>query len=561
MLRPDFYENYENTQVLHYSQLGAVMGAPRAWRALDGEDLSGIPISIRRDERGELCVNTVADTHILAIGATRCGKTQSFVIPYAKFLTMRKNKCSMVLTDPKLELSRALAPSLIKEGYKVIHLNFTDTDNSDRWNPLTKIYDKYQAYLDIDASVKAVECGGEFYYELYGKRYTELRELEFAVNAKKRNLLAKVQSEVETIGQILCESSNEKDQSWMNGARAIFKGIIYAMLEDSVPGGKNPLITRDNFSFDTLIKIFDRIGAGNRNSFARSYFGGRDRKTSLAYSEVAKYLFIKADVTRDGFVSTLATAMTKIKDGAIRDITCASTFEMSDFEDGGQPVAIFISMKDETKLYYDIISLFLTDLYTALIDMTRKNGNMPRKNPFYFILDEFGNMPEFRDFDTVISSCGGRNIWFWIVIQSYAQLNNVYRERAEVVKDNLNMHIFLGTNNPETKQAFSTECGKRTIISPLSALNGEGETIEHFVREEVPAVPVSRLSKMEPGECVITRMNADVVWSRLERYYTCPEMVEDGEKYKYVSSFVAGDPRYEYATAELCADDDDDDDF
>ena len=297
MLRPDFYENYENTQVLHYSQLGAVMGAPRAWNKLDGEDLSGIPISIRRDERGELCVNTVADTHILAIGATRCGKTQSFVIPYAKFLTMRKNKCSMVLTDPKLELSRALAPSLIKEGYKVIHLNFTDTDNSDRWNPLTKIYDKYQAYLDIDASVKAVECGGEFYYELYGKRYTELRELEFAVNAKKRNLIAKVQSEVETIGQILCESSNEKDQSWMNGARAIFKGIIYAMLEDSVPGGKNPLITRDNFSFDTLIKIFDRIGAGNRNSFARSYFGGRDRKTSLAYSEVAKYLFIKADVT------------------------------------------------------------------------------------------------------------------------------------------------------------------------------------------------------------------------------------------------------------------------
>ena len=73
MLRPDFYENYENTQVLHYSQLGAVMGAPRAWNKLDGEDLSGIPISIRRDERGELCVNTVADTHILAIGATRCG--------------------------------------------------------------------------------------------------------------------------------------------------------------------------------------------------------------------------------------------------------------------------------------------------------------------------------------------------------------------------------------------------------------------------------------------------------------------------------------------------------
>ncbi len=560
MIRPDFYENYENTRVLHYSELDGVLGTPVPWRELENMELEGIPISIQRREDGELYLHTVPDTHALAIGATRCGKTQSFVIPYAKFLTLRKNKCSMVLTDPKLELFRALSPTLLRQGYKVIHLNFINTDNSDRWNPLTKVYDLYQEYLKAGDGIEPHEEGGEYYYEYCGKKYTELHRLEFAINAKKRNLLALVQSHVEQLGQILCEASAEKDQSWMNGARAIFKGIIYAMLEDSAPGGRNPLITRDNFSFDTLIKIFDRIGAGNRDGFANEYFGRRDKKTSIAYKEVAKYLFIKADVTRDGFVSTLATAMTKIKDGAIRDITCASTFEMSDFDDGNTPTAIFISMKDETKLYYDIISLFLTDLYTSLIDMTRQKGNVPRKNPFYFILDEFGNMPEFRDFDTVISSCGGRNIWFWLIIQSYAQLNNVYRERSEVVKDNLNMHVYLGTNNPETKKSFSDECGKKTIISPLSALNGEGETIEHFVREEVPAVPVSRLSKMEIGECIITRMNADVVWSRLERYYTCPEMIEDGEKYKYVSSFIAGDPRYEYPIEQI-SDDDDDDDF
>ena len=109
MKRPDLYTNYENTQVLHYTELDTAMGDAVVWDELENTELSGIPISVERRGDGKLYVHTVPDTHVLAIGATRCGKTQSFVIPYAKFLTLRKNKCSMVLTDPKLELFRALA--------------------------------------------------------------------------------------------------------------------------------------------------------------------------------------------------------------------------------------------------------------------------------------------------------------------------------------------------------------------------------------------------------------------------------------------------------------------
>lgn len=561
MKRPDLYGSYENTKVLHYTELDSDMGEATPWHSLGDSELQGIPLSIERRDDGELYVHTVPDTHILTIGATRSGKTQSFVIPYAKFLTLRKNKCSMVFTDPKLELFRALAPTLHEQGYRIVHLNFTDSSRSDRWNPLCKIYDAYQRYVSVESRVKPILKDGEYFLELDGKEYHSFTSIECAINAEKRNLLAKVQGMVEEIASILCVAGSDRDISWMNGGRAIFKGIIYAMLEDSIPGGPRPLITRDNFSFDTLLNIFDRIGSG-KCPFTNEYFGKRNHETSLAYKTVQKYLFIRAENTKDGFISTLATAMTAIRDGAVRDITCANSFELSEFDDECRPVAIFISMKDETKLYYGIISLFLTDLYTALIDMTRRRGNLPRKNPFYFILDEFGNMPEFRDFDSVISSCGGRNIWFWLVIQSYAQLENVYGKSAEIVKDNLNMHVYLGTNNPETKQSFSNECGKKTIISPLSALNGESETIDHYVREEVPAIPVSRLSKMSVGECVITRMNADVVISRLERYYTCPELIDEFlDEHNYISEFIPGDPKYEYPIERIKAKDDDDDDL
>ncbi|HIS35627.1 TPA: TraM recognition domain-containing protein [Candidatus Scatousia excrementigallinarum] len=133
--------------------------------------------------------------------------------------------------------------------------------------------------------------------------------------------------------------------------------------------------------------------------------------------------------------------------------------------------------------------------------------------------------PALRDFDTTISACAGRNIYFTLVIQSYAQLNNVYgKDVAEIILDNLNVKIFLGSNNYDTLQQFSRECGEMTRISPLSALNGSRSEIEHYELETIPLITRSRLSCFEPGECVVLEANCDhVLLSRLERYYLCPE--------------------------------------
>ncbi len=547
MKKFDVFKDYENTRLVHYTELDKHLGESVCWDKLPETVVEGTPISIRRKDDGKLYVNTVPDTHVLTIGATRCGKTQSFVIPYGSFLATRKNKCSMVFCDPKLEIFSSLSPTLAEQGYKIILLNFIDSSISDRWNPLTPIFDLYQEYLHIEDSVTAVKEGDEYYNVFRGKKYSDAHRLDCAVNAIKKSILYEVQARVEEIANVMCVCTNEKDVSWMNGARSIFKGLIFAMLEDSVPSDKYTVITRETFSLSTLIEIYDRIGRAD-NEFTEAFFDRRNKNTSIAYRLVQRFMFIKAEVTKDGYMSTLATAMTKINDGAIRQITCANTFSFEDFDDDKQPCAVFLAMKDETKLYYDIIGLFLTDLYKSLINMTRKHGNKPRKTPFYFVLDEFGNMPKFNDFDSVISACGGRNIWFWLVIQSYAQLDNVYGENnAKIIKDNLNMHVFLGTNNPETKKEFSKECGEHTIYSVMSAVNGEGEHIDQYQKETIPIIPVSTLSCLKIGEGIITRMNSDVTWSRLERYYMCPELsVDNKPPYEYSNDFMLGDPKYEF---------------
>lgn len=173
--------------------------------------------------------------------------------------------------------------------------------------------------------------------------------------------------------------------------------------------------------------------------------------------------------------------------------------------------------------------------------------------PFYFMLDEFGNFPALRDFDTTISACAGRNIYFTLVIQSYAQLNNVYgKDVAEIILDNLNVKIFLGSNNYDTLQQFSRECGEMTRISPLSALNGSGSEIEHYdyELETIPLITRSRLSCFEPGEGVVLEANCDhVLLSRLERYYLCPEFssLPIASEHEYTCTVNPFDERYLFA--------------
>ena len=166
---------------------------------------------------------------------------------------------------------------------------------------------------------------------------------------------------------------------------------------------------------------------------------------------------------------------------------------------------------------------------------------------FLFLLDEFGNFPKFSSFENVISACGSRNIWFLLIVQSYAQLYRVYdTDTANIIIDNLNMRIFFGSGNYETKKAFSDACGQRVVFSPLSVLDGSSDNVERYSYDQVPLIPVSRLGELGVGECVINRMVGDVLLSKIERSYLCPEY-ENAKTYELpLCPIRFSDPKFTY---------------
>ena len=232
---------------------------------------------------------------------------------------------------------------------------------------------------------------------------------------------------------------------------------------------------------------------------------------------------------------------------AIRRITSCNSFEVSELGQG--PTALFLCYRDELKTHFQLISLFVQDAYKALIDLAGENPDNKLTTPFYFILDEFGNFPPLYNFENFISACAGRNIWFVLVLQSYAQLNAVYgHDTSKIILDNLNVKIFFGSNNWSTITEFSEGCGLRTRLSPESALNGDGEEIDHYKIETISLVPKSMLCKLRPGECIVTEANCGVMFSRLERYYLCPEFndLPLSDEKEYACSVNPLDPRYTF---------------
>ncbi len=504
-------------------------------------------------------VYTENGNHVGVIAGTRLGKTTSYVMPTILSFARQKEKKSMVISDPKGELYRYTAATLREEGYDVKLLNFRNYLHSECWNPLTPVFRAYRKSKQVGKDVEIVMTDdGKCLNKFKGKVYDSQKELDVDIENENAILTAEVGSMVDNIGTLFVDSINEKDPYWEDSARDLLKAFLWAMLEDSdLPEGMPCRITEDTFSFSTILNVISVFNDSDDHKYNDGgYF--TDRPAASKAKQIANTVLTgNAKMTRRCILAMFFSKLSVFNESAMRLVTSCNSFEMNELTD--KPVALFIDYKDEIKAHYKIISLFVKDAYKYLIETANDKPDGRLDVPFYFILDEFGNFPKMVDFETTISACAGRQIFFILIIQSYAQLNNVYGDKvAEIIKDNLNVHVFFGSNNFRTIKEFSEECGEFTRVSPISALNGDGRSVDHYSFETIALVPKSRLAHFEPGECVITEANCGyVMLSKLERFYLCKEMnslPQSSEKdyspvinplnKKYVYRFIPGSLPY-----------------
>lgn len=518
-----FFDGYENTKKIKYKDISIAFPNTYKYSDLSNYEIEGVLKANYEVEGKLLQVYSSAENHVGVIAATRLGKTTGYVIPSILSFAKQKKKKKMIISDPKGELYRLTAATLREEGYNVKLLNFRDYQHSDYWNPLTPIYRLYQKMLMIEEEVNLIQTPHGWRNIFQDIIYEKQEELDEALNLKRKQLLEQVGEDIDSIVKMTITVEKTTDPYWEQSAAILLTAILWGMLEDSDPATPRTRITEDTFSFSTALAIMDSQENTEYSSKKDQFFTSRN-SNSRAYRLAKNCILDNAPNTRKNIICTFDSKMAIYKSSAIRLITSCNSFDMSELVDD-KPIAIFIAYKDELKLHFKIISFFVQNAYTYLINHANGKSNGKLDTPFYFILDEFGNFPKIQDFETVISACAGRNVWFILILQSYAQLHSVYGENtAKIIKDNLNIHIFMGSNNPDTLEEFSKECGRITRLSPLCALNGNSESIENFQLETIPLVPISQLSNLGTGECIVTEANCGyVLFSKLERYYECLE--------------------------------------
>ena len=474
-------------------------------------------------------INMQKPIHTLVIGTTGSGKTTMFVDPTIQILGQCATHPSMVMSDPKGELYAHNAQYLRDLGYDVQCINLREPNQSSRVNPVEPAYEKYQRAHNLVKEVKMYQgkfdpskfepvvgaTYGEEWYVFEGVAYPDKETLKLSLATRKQELVNSAYEDIQDIALALSPTSGN-DPVWSDGARDFIRGIMMAMLEDSlIPELK---LTKEKFTLFNVSKIAGLRDQGDDNmKTLKEYFSGR-AETSEAV-KLANTVVATAASTAKGFLSHVSQAM-NLFDQSIGALTSSTDLDFSKFAD--RPTALFIIIPDERDTRHGLANIYITQLYKALIERAnkdKKNITLPRH--VYFLLDEFGNLPKIQKMKSFITAGRSRGIFLALVVQDYTQLNSVYGEQdAATIKNNCNIHIYIGTKDQKTREEFSKNIGEITLemknISTNASTSGQQQfdTTKTTVNRtsgsnvstnlvNVPLISPNELDHLKPYEVVI----------------------------------------------------------
>ena len=382
-----------------------------------------------------------SEYHSLVIGATGSGKTQTVIFPMVHSLA--KARESMIITDPKGEIYEETGNMLRARGYQILLLNFRDPQCGNAWNPMSLPYKLYKAG-DHDKAIELLD--------------------DLALN-------------------ILYDDSNKNaDPFWEKTSADYFSGVALGLFEDA----KEDEININSISLATTVGE-EKFGG---STYIKEYFAAKDPASAAAIN--ASSTIMAPNETKGSILSVFKQ---KVKLFASRD-NLSEMLSHSDIDlesIGEKPTAVFIVIQDEKKTYHSLVTILLKQIYETLIRVAQKHGGkLPIRTNF--LLDEFANMPPLKDVTTMITAARSRRIRFTMIIQNFAQLDDVYgKEEAETIRGNCGNIIYLITTELKALEEISKMCG-------------EVKSKKDDKTASTPLVTVSDLQRMKQFEVIILRM-------------------------------------------------------
>ncbi len=483
-------------------------------------------ILVRAHEKGgNMDINFVKPIHTLVVGTTSSGKTRRFVVPSLQIMSMTAAKPSFIVTDPKAELYNLNAKKLKDEGYDVKVLDLREPSKSIQWNPLIYPYDMYTRSFNLDQEVRVHQAGDnpkqynliiekDFdytitpWFEFNGNAFVDQSVLESEMRIVAKELRDKTDEAVQDICATLSPIENGKDPSWEKTARRLIQAVITAMLEDSqIP---ELGLTREKFNFYNVYKIVNTTDSG-RETYAtlkKYLFNYRDKFSKVP--DLASTALQNADTTSKNYMGFASGMVSLFADSGISFLTEKTEIDFIDIDE--KPTVVFLIIPDEIRIRYPLAILFVTQLYKRLVTKAQSLGGELKRH-VYFLLDEFGNMPKFPEFSSIMTVGRARGIFFELCVQSYSQLYQVYgQEEGKIIKENCPIQVYVSTEDMTTNKEFSELLGKKTIYKEnVTKSKGADGKDNNTTSEQELSIPIAY-----PEELMSFRDKGQVVFKTFE---------------------------------------------
>jgi len=159
----------------------------------------------------------------------------------------------------------------------------------------------------------------------------------------------------------------------------------------------------------------------------------------------------------------------------------------------GKPVTVYLHWKERDLLSHaPLVRL----LWGTLIDelLTIYDDNQGRGcQPVLLLIDEAGRtaIPALADHATTVV---GRGIYLWVAVQSLSQLEVVYgKARAQVIKDNMETHLYYPPNDLETAEQIAERLGKQSAYAHSQTLREGEETSSGLSEQGVPLMTAQEI--------------------------------------------------------------------
>ena len=344
--------------------------------------------------------------NVMVVGGSGSGKTRYYCKPNA----MNCNT-SMIILDPKGEITRDTGHLLAKSGMDVKVLDLINMERSHCYNPFV--------YLHSDNDVQRL--------------VTNL----FKATTPK--------------------GSQTQDPFWETAAAMLLMALVFYLHYEAPADEKNFTMVmemlrsadvreEDEMYKSPLDELFERLEERDPEHIAVKYY--HDYRAG-------------AGKTLKSIQITLAARLEKFNLESLAALTVTDELDLAAM--GERKTALFVIIPDNDTSFNFLVSILYTQLFQSLFYLAdhKYRGSLPVH--VHFIMDEFANVSLPDDFDKILSVMRSRGVSVSIILQNMAQLKTLFEKQWESICGNCDEFLYLGGNEQSTHKYVSELLGKETL--------------------------------------------------------------------------------------------------